>query len=172
MSDTSAQAGTTNSAPEPSIDPNLEPAFDGAFDADRAKRTIANLREAEKRLKAQVAELSPQAQELVALKDAQKTELERLQEQLASEKTQREALERQTLRTKVGLAKGLPVELIDRLQGETEEALTADADALLAVLAPPAPGVPIASPRQGQATPPTSMEDPIVRDMKNKLGIA
>lgn len=146
MSET-AQAGTETDAPETTTTDTHEPDFQGDFDADRAKRTIGNLRDSEKKLKAQVAELAAKAQEFDALKESEKTELQRLQEQLETERTQRTALERQALRARVALAKALPAELADRLKGETEEELMADADKLLSLVA--TQSVPRASSTQG-----------------------
>lgn len=165
-----AQAGQPSDAvitPEPEHQPD----FAGEFDADRAKRTIGNLRDAEKKLKAQVAELSAKAQELDKLKESEKTELQKLSEQLEAEKEKRTALERESLRARVALAKSLPAELADRLQGETEEELAADADKLIALVTPPT-GPPRASQRQGASeSSPALNGDPLLRDLKAKLNI-
>lgn len=145
-----AQAGTLAPTQDPiqnPTDPNLEPDFQGDFDAERAKRTIGNLRESERKLKAQLAELQPKAAEFDKLEESKKTELQKLTEQLEAERTERTKLERQALRSRIALQKALPADLADRLQGETEEELLADADKLLALVAPS--GVPRASSRQG-----------------------
>lgn len=55
------------------------------------------------------------------------------------------ALAAENMRLKVGIKHGLPEAVIDRLKGETEEELLADAQALLELLAPKAP--PTRSPR-------------------------
>lgn len=55
------------------------------------------------------------------------------------------ALAAENLRLKVGIKHGLPEAVVDRLKGETEEELLADAQALLELLAPKAP--PSQSPR-------------------------
>jgi len=55
------------------------------------------------------------------------------------------ALAAENMRLKVGLKHGLPEAVIDRLKGETEEELLADAQALLELLAPKGP--PTRSPR-------------------------
>lgn len=55
------------------------------------------------------------------------------------------ALAAENMRLKVGLKHGLPEAVVDRLKGETEEELLADAQALLELLAPKAP--PSQSPR-------------------------
>lgn len=52
---------------------------------------------------------------------------------------QAQALAAENLRLKVGLKHGLPEAIIDRLKGENEEELLADAEQLLALLSPKAP---------------------------------
>ena len=143
--------GTPTPEPTPVPSPH-EPTFDGPFDEERAKRTIGTLREAETKLKGQVTELAAKAQKYDEWENAQKTELQKLTEQLEAERTQRTTFEREALRTKVALTKALPAELVDRLQGETEEELQADADKLLALVTP-ASGAPRASSRQGAPEP-------------------
>jgi hypothetical protein len=143
--------GTTT--PNPTAAPGAhEPTFDGPFDEERAKRTIGTLREAETKLKGQVTELSAKAQKYDEWENAQKTELQKLTDQLEAERVQRIALEGQALRARVALAKGLPAELADRLQGATEAEIVADADKLLALVTP-ASGAPRASSRQGAPEP-------------------
>lgn len=138
MSDDGTQAGTSDDQQQPTPNPNT-PNFDGPFDEAKAQRLVENLRESERKLK----------EELATLRQSKKTELQKLTEQLTAETAKREKLEREALRTRVGLAKGLPAELIDRLQGETEEDLQADADKLIKLVTPEAPGVPRASRTQG-----------------------
>lgn len=46
------------------------------------------------------------------------------------------ALEAENLRLRVAIANGLPIELAERLQGDTEEAILADAEKLLAFISP------------------------------------
>ena len=146
-----AQAGQPSDPITSTPEPEHVPDFNGEFDAERAKRTIGNLRDSEKKLKAQVAELSAKAQELDKIKESEKTELQKLQEQYEAERTERVKFERQVLRAKVALAKSLPAELVDRLQGETEEELNADADKLLTLVAPR--NVPRAASSQGTSEP-------------------
>ena len=89
-------------------------------------------REAEKaakRVKALEAELQ-------TIRDKDKSESERLTERLSEAEKRAERAERASLRFKVGNAKGLPARLTERLQGDTEEEMAADADALLAEMKP------------------------------------
>ena len=167
-----AQAGQETTTGQQDTTQEHTPEFDGAFDADRAKRAIANLRDSEKALKAKLAELAPKAQELDTLKESQKTELQRLTDQLTAERTAREALEASSLRLSVAMAKGVPAELANRLQGTTQAEIEADADALLAVFTPNPAGVPQASPRQGASgTSRLGADDPMLRVITAKLGI-
>ncbi len=166
-----AQAGPETGEEQPE---NHEPEFEGEFDPERAKRTIGNLRATEKQLKAQVAELVKKAQKLDELEEAEKTEQERLTEQLNQATEKLQALERQSLRNRIALEKGVPAQLASRLQGETEEELAADADALLSLVTSEQhePSPPRASPRQGtRETPALNDDDPLLRDLKSKLGI-
>ena len=166
-----AETATDTQTLEPAANTELSEFDAETFDADRAKRTILAQRESERKLKAQLAELQPKAEELDKIKAAQKTELERLTEQLEAEKEKRTALERESLRARVALAKSLPAELVDRLQGETEEELAADADKLIALVAPTT-GPPRASRRQGASeSSPALNSDPLLRDLKAKLNI-
>jgi hypothetical protein len=64
--------------------------------------------------------------------DKSKTQLDKVSEQLAALTARAEAAEARETRAKVVAAKKLPPSLAKRLQGKTEEELTADADELLA----------------------------------------
>lgn len=68
------------------------------------------------------------------------------------------AAERANLRLTVGLDKGLPKSLIERLQGDDAETLAADADVLLALIpaASPASTTPRPDPSQGARSPAAS----------------
>lgn len=84
-------------------------------------------REQEKRAKAN----ADAATKLAEFEESQKTETQRLTDQLAAEKAQRETVEKQAMRYRVAASKGVSADLVDRLQGDTEEELSADADKLL-----------------------------------------
>lgn len=64
--------------------------------------------------------------------DKSKTQLDKVSEQLEALTKRAEAAEARETRAKVVAAKKLPPSLAKRLQGKTEEELTADADELLA----------------------------------------
>ena len=67
-----------------------------------------------------------------------KTLYEKLQAEAAAKDAQLKALERKQLAGGVAARVGLPAPLAERLQGETEEELEADAKALLAAIPKPA----------------------------------
>lgn len=95
----------------------------------------------EERKARKTAEKAAKAYEarLKELEDKDKSEAEKLAERATNaEKTAAEA-HKQYLRLKVGVDKGLPTAVADRLQGETEEDMAADADRLLEVLKPGKP---------------------------------
>lgn len=69
---------------------------------------------------------------LKEFEDRDKTDQQKLAERAEAAEKRAAELERQTLRSKVGAAKGLPPKMWDRLRGDDEDALTADADDLLA----------------------------------------
>ncbi len=73
--------------------------------------------------------------------EANMTELEKAQKAAADAEAGREAAEKakaeaelSSLRTRVGTEKGLPSTLADRLQGEDEESIRADADEMVKTL--------------------------------------
>jgi len=92
-----------------------------------------------------LATLAAKAKRLDEIEAANLSETEKLKRELEQGK-QREAAaaqkavdaERAALRLKVGQLEGLPVVLAERLQGDTEEELIADADRLLAEIGQPA----------------------------------
>lgn len=88
-------------------------------------------------------DLRERATQFDALVEASKSDQERLEERATKAKGQADTLAAENLRLKVAIAKGLPPELIGRLQGSTQKELEADADVLLdLVQAPPTPGQP------------------------------
>lgn len=101
---------------------------DDRFKSEESKsRVLADL--AKERDARQAAEAR-----LKEFEDKDKTELQRLEERAAA--AEKAAAERESalLRYRVGAAKGLPADLVERLRGDTEEELLADADALLALI--------------------------------------
>jgi hypothetical protein len=108
-------------APEPIPDPEPKPA--------EAKPEIdwkAEARKHEQRAKENAAA----AAELAALKESQKTEAQKLADRVAQAEKERDDARIDALRVRVGAAKKLPADVVELLQGDTEEELAAHADRL------------------------------------------
>lgn len=117
-----------------------------ALDTMKAERNAAKRERDE--LKARLDEI-----ERAGLSD-----LERAQQEAQEAKARLAELERQSLVQRIALDKGLPASLVDRLRGDTEDDISADADALLALVN--APKSPRPDPTQGgRGETPTSTGD-------------
>lgn len=116
------------------------------------KRAIQAERDA--RRKAEDAAKALQAK-LDEFERANMSELEKAQEAARDAQAELEALRIESLRKQVALEKGLPATLLDRLRGETEADIAADADALMALVG--SPRTPIPDPYRGSQgeVPPT-----------------
>jgi len=111
------------------------------FDAERAKAKIAKVNAEAANLRKRLKELEPLANKAKEIEDSQKSETERLREELDALK--KSAADANRLR--VALAKGLTEKQAARLVGSTIEELEADADELIAAFKgtePPAKRVP------------------------------
>jgi len=105
-------------------------------DYEALKADSAALRELKgKKLDEQVTALSGQ--------------LQTAQTALSEMQTRAEKAERSLLRSRVAREANLPAELADRLTGDDEAALKADAEALGKLLRPAAPAAPLAEPETG-----------------------
>lgn len=76
---------------------------------------------------------------LKEFEDKDKSEADKLVEARTIAEKERDALKREALQLRVGMAKKLPLEVAERLRGDTEEEMSADADRLAALLKPGAP---------------------------------
>jgi hypothetical protein len=94
--------------------------------ADRVKRTEAKY--------AGFSDLKKKAEQFDAIEQANKTELQRIQERSEAAEKRATELERELVRSQVAVNKKLPPELAVRPRGDTPEELAADADALLALM--------------------------------------
>lgn len=139
-------------APTAQQPPAEKPPWGDDFDADKAWKLIQNLRSDKEKLSAREVLTDEQKTRLAEYDkyvEASKTELQKAQEAASKVPT----LEEQNLRLQVALEKGLTgdrADLAARLQGKTKEELSADADKLLALLAPGVPAEP-QSPRPNPA---------------------
>lgn len=135
---------------------------DGGKKALEAERKRANA--LDKQLKAFQAER--EADEAAKL-----TELERAQKAAKDASERLAEYEKTTMRQKVALDTGLPAALVARLQGDDEASLVADAESLMALLNTPT--TPKPDPSQGaKGSQALALNgDPLLADLKSKLGI-
>lgn len=80
------------------------------------------------------------AKRLAEMEDANKSELQKLQERAEAAEKRSADTEARLLRAEIAAEKGLPAALAARLTGDTKEELEADAEQLLALVGKPAPG--------------------------------
>lgn len=112
------EAGTTSE--EGSGDSQEEPTND-SFDAQEALKKIRK-----------------QNAELKSLR-ARAKEAEQKASQTSDQKQELDSLRSELLRTKVGARTGLPEKIVDRLRGDTEEEMLADAESFLEIVSPKRP---------------------------------
>lgn len=112
---------------------------------------------------------------LKAIEDAQLSEVEKAKRDAADATERANKLERDALRFRVANEKQLPAWLTDRLIGDTEEELAADADRVLAELKTAGAAGPRPDLSQGSSGANGDQAlngDPLLRDLKIKLGIS
>lgn len=97
------------------------------FDKDRALATINKLREFEKEARQLRKWKETHEEEERKRTDAELSENERLKKQLAEKENALKLIEHKELQREIAVKVGLPINLANRLQGETEEELEADA---------------------------------------------
>jgi len=124
-------------APDPEPTELGDPGKKALTEERQARREADRQR---KELEARLKELEPLAAEAAKLREAKKSEAEKLTEKLgAAEKRAAEA-EQRLLRSEVAAEKGLTAAQARRLVGATREELEADADDLLASFGTPPDG--------------------------------
>jgi hypothetical protein len=140
-----------NTDPQPPAEPQPTPPPEPQGDPDKlgdaGKRALDAERKALRDAKARIKELEPLAAKAREFEDANKSELQRLEDQLAAEREARSNFEQQLLRRDVASDKGLTAQQARFLVGSTREELEDAADELVAAFkatAPPA--VPPADP--------------------------
>lgn len=133
---------------------------------DAGKKALKAERDKARELEKLVKSLQEQVS---AAETAQITDLERAQ-QAAREATERLAeVQRTVLRQQVALQKGVPATLVERLRGDDEASLSADADELLALLNKPTSPKP--DPSQGAKGALPLNGDGLEMALRQKLGI-
>lgn len=133
-----ASADTPEVADTPATEPSLGESGEKALKAERAAR-----RAAEKATNEALAKVK-------AFEDAQKSESERLTEQLQALKAEAATAKAETLRLRVAAETGLPADLHEFLVGDDEDGLRAKAKKLMAATAAAtAPRSPAPDPTQG-----------------------
>jgi ATP-dependent Lon protease len=107
------------------------------FDAERAQALIDKLREENKAAKSAAKELAELKAADEKRKEAEMSELEKLQKKAAELETKLRATELREMRNRIGTEHKLPAEIAELLQGETEEAMKAHAAKLALALPKP-----------------------------------
>lgn len=122
-----------------------------ALDAERRSR-----KEAERKAAEMDKRLAAALKQIEGYEDANRTEVEKLEHQLKKTKgqledvtKQRDDSTRRLLVFKVAAEYGLPSDMADRLQGDTEEQLREDAEKLQKLLAPQGGRIPWPVPQEG-----------------------
>lgn len=130
------------------------------FDKERAMATITKLREAEKQARKDRAELERLRQLEDERKKAELSETDRLKAELAERDAKLKQLTIKTQQQEIAGKVGLPAEFAKRIQGETPEAMEADAKAMLDALpkGKAAPNVGATSPGEKAITGETEAE--------------
>lgn len=141
MSEQETAAPEVAETPAPVTGTVTDATADTADDTFDATRALEKIRKANAEAKA-LRDRAKTAEDKVATLEASATETAKLREQL--------------MRAEVALDLGLPAALAKRLQGDTPEAMKADAEALLALVAPkaaaPKPTRPVESLQTGTGT--------------------
>ena len=161
MSEATTEPTAEAQAPAEAEAPNPQELGDGG------KKALSAERDARKAAERTAAELSAR---LKSFEDANLSELERTKKAAEESAAELASLRKENVRSKVALAKGVPADLIEFLTGDSEEDVAAKADLLMARLS--APGTPKPDPSQGAKIPDYALNgDPLLADLKNKLGI-
>lgn len=143
MPDTDNQQQTDTSGAD-QAQGDTQQSSDQNADTKPVERELADLRAA---LKKANKEAEQSRLRLKEVEDRDLSEMEKAQRRAEKAEKDLADLQSATLRQRVALEKGLPAHLVPRLQGSTEEELSADADELLELVK--APTSPKPDPSQG-----------------------
>lgn len=166
----SDQQGMTADTATAETDQQADKAVDWQAEAEKWKALARKHEQREK-------ENAEKAKEYDTFKASQMSELEKAQAEAADLKARLEemtasqrAAELSAIKARVGLEKKLPPALIDRLQGEDEKSIAADADNLLASIPSDSPTrVDIGQGDRGTNT--AAVSNPLEAALRGKLGI-
>lgn len=131
------------------------------FTQDQVNDLIAREKGSIQRKYADYEDVKSKASKFDELEAATKSDIERVSGERDSFKTQADQAGAENLRLRVALEKGLPRQLIDRLQGGTKEEMESDADELLKLVGPASSGFDGGA--RGNADEPASMDAMIRR---------
>lgn len=106
------------------------------------RKALQSERQLRRTAQGRVKELEPFEKAIKDAEEANKSELQKINEALSGEREARTKAEAQLLRYSVGVAKSVPSTLIGHLTGSTKEEVEASADALLAALGEARPQIP------------------------------
>lgn len=143
---------------------------DEVFDKDRALEKIRKLNSENKNLRARTKALEPLEAAAQEAERAKQTTEERFAALLAETTARAERAEQALLRGRVAREAGLPDDLADRLRGDDEESLLADAKALAEKFSVPDPKPARRSdPSQGSDPMPLN-GSPLEQALRNAVG--
>lgn len=126
-----AEEGTTTAEQGTATEPDEQATGQQPDLGDAGKKALQEERRKAREATKQLTELQARLKEF---EDRDKTELEKLTEAHQTAEQRATAAERALARYRVATAKGIPAELVDRLQGSTEDELAEDADRLLTLI--------------------------------------
>lgn len=120
------------------VESAVETGKDGKpFDAERAQKTIDQLRAEAKELKATKKRLEELEKAEQARKEAELTEVEKATKRAEQAEAEMKALKQKDMQRTAAEKIGLPSQFAERLQGQTPEELEADAKLLLDAMPKP-----------------------------------
>ena len=105
-----------------------------AEDIEKMKAALHKANEEAKKYRLEAKAKDDELADLKKAQDTSKSDMDKVQEQIAALEKRAETAERQALVAKVAQAKNIPAALATRLTGTTQEELETDADGLLEAL--------------------------------------
>lgn len=123
-------------------EPQASSTQEKTFTQAELDRVVSDRLDRERKKYPDYNDLKTKASQFDELQDENKSEMEKLTGKVTSLSDENKSTKAENLRLRVALSKGLTgdkADLADRLRGNTQEELEADADKLLSHLAPPEP---------------------------------